>query len=228
MELAVKVYQRLEQVISRYLGGKKPFLGGSYGWAAPSDDPDVVLQLMAQAVEECGCADKMAYCLDCASSEMYDRHTDTYLYGSRRVSREELIDHAAELIRKYPILFIEDLLAEDDWDGFVQAHQKLKGVKLIGDDFIVTNRRRLQKAYERHALDGFILKPTRWAPSLRPWILTPTPRATVCLPSPRLFRRGCGRYCGRLGAGPGGAHFQKWGTQVRRAAGQNQLPAPRQ
>lgn len=63
VELAVKVYQRLEQVISRYLGGKKPFLGGSYGWAAPSDDPDVVLQLMAQAVEECGCADKMAYCL---------------------------------------------------------------------------------------------------------------------------------------------------------------------
>ena len=161
VELAVKVYQRLEQVISRYLGGKKPFLGGSYGWAAPSDDPDVVLQLMAQAVEECGCADKMAYCLDCASSEMYDRHTDTYLYGSRRVSREELIDHAAELIRKYPILFIEDLLAEDDWDGFVQAHQKLKGVKLIGDDFIVTNRRRLQKAYERHALDGFILKPNQ-------------------------------------------------------------------
>ena len=103
----------------------------------------------------------MAYCLDCASSEMYDRHTDTYLYGSRRVSREELIDHAAELIRKYPILFIEDLLAEDDWDGFVQAHQKLKGVKLIGDDFIVTNRRRLQKAYERHALDGFILKPNQ-------------------------------------------------------------------
>lgn len=131
----MKVYQRLEQVISRYLGGKKPFLGGSYGWAAPSDDPDVVLQLMAQAVEECGCADKMAYCLDCASSEMYDRHTDTYLYGSRRVSREELIDHAAELIRKYPILFIEDLLAEDDWDGFVQAHQKLKGVKLIGRRF---------------------------------------------------------------------------------------------
>ena len=161
VELAVKVYQRLEQVISRYLGGKKPFLGGSYGWAAPSDDPDVVLQLMAQAVEECGCADKMAYCLDCASSEMYDRHTDTYLYGSRRVSREELIDHAAELIRKYPILFIEDLLAEDDWDGFVQAHQKLKGVKLIGDDFIVTNRRRLQKAYECHALDGFILKPNQ-------------------------------------------------------------------
>ena len=58
-------------------------------------------------------------------------------------------------------MFIEDLLAEDDWDGFVQAHQKLKGVKLIGDDFIVTNRRRLQKAYERHALDGFILKPNQ-------------------------------------------------------------------
>ena len=91
MELAVKVYHRLEQVISRYLGGKKPFLSGSYGWAAPmSDDPDVVLQLMAQAVEECGWADKMAYCLDCASSEMYDKHGYLSLRLLRRVSREEL------------------------------------------------------------------------------------------------------------------------------------------
>ena len=86
VELAVKVYQHLEQVIGRYLGGKKPFLGGSYGWAAPSDDPDVILQLMAQAVEECGCSDKMAYCLDCASSEMYDKQSDTYLYAGHRVS----------------------------------------------------------------------------------------------------------------------------------------------
>ena len=161
VELAVKVYQHLEQVIGRYLGGKKPFLGGSYGWAAPSDDPDVILQLMAQAVEECGCSDKMAYCLDCASSEMYDKQSDTYLYAGHRVSREELIDRAAELIQKYPILFIEDLMSEDDWDGFIKAHQRLKGVKLIGDDFIVTNQKRLQKAHECDSLDGFILKPNQ-------------------------------------------------------------------
>lgn len=47
------------------------------------------LQLMAQAVEECGCSDKMAYCLDCASSEMYDKQSDTYLYAGAPVSRED-------------------------------------------------------------------------------------------------------------------------------------------
>ena len=72
-----------------------------------------------------------------------------------------MIDRAAELIQKYPILFIEDLMSEDDWDGFIKAHQRLKGVKLIGDDFIVTNQKRLQKAHECDALDGFILKPNQ-------------------------------------------------------------------
>lgn len=74
----------------------------------------------------------------------------------------------------------------------IQAHQKLKGVKLIGDDFIVTNRRRLQKAYERHALDGFILKPNQVGTITEAWILTPTPRATVCLPSPPAVPRAVG------------------------------------
>ena len=109
-------------------------------------------------------------------------------------------------------MFIEDLLAEDDWDGFVQAHQKLKGVKLIGDDFIVTNRRRLQKAYERHALDGFILKPNQVGTITEALDTHAYAQSNGLLYHPlRPFRRGCGRYCGRLGAGSGGAHFQKMG-----------------
>lgn len=126
-------------------------------------------------------------------------------------------------------MFIEDLLAEDDWDGFVQAHQKLKGVKLIGDDFIVTNRRRLQKAYERHALDGFILKPNQVG------TITEALDTHAYAQSNGLLTIPSGRSGGAVGdivadlaLALAAAHFQKWGTQVRRAAGQNQLPAPRQ
>lgn len=159
--IAVAVYQKLEYVISDYMGGKKPLLGGSYGWVAPSSDPDVVLGLLSQAVAECGYTDKVCYCLDCASSEMYDPKTDTYELKGQRVSSDELIDYVEMLTEKYKLLFIEDLLDENDWDGFIKAHRKLKHTNLIGDDFIVTNLERLQKAYEMDAIDGFILKPNQ-------------------------------------------------------------------
>lgn len=161
VEIAVKVYQKLERVISSYLGGKKPFLGGSYGWAAPSSDPAVVLELILEAAEQCGYGDRVALCLDCASSEMYDAQTKTYEYNGRRVSSDELIGVMEELTARFPLLFVEDLLDENDWDGYVKAHQRLSRTNLIGDDFIVTNISRLKRAYKLKALDGFILKPNQ-------------------------------------------------------------------
>lgn len=159
--IAVKVYQKLESVISDYMGRKKPILGSSYGWMAPSNDPDIILGIMSKAVEECGYTEKVCYCLDCASSEMYDPNNDTYELKNRRVSSDELIDYVNMLTEKYNLLFVEDLLDENDWNGFVKAHKKLKRTNLIGDDLIVTNIERLRKAYELDAIDGFILKPNQ-------------------------------------------------------------------
>lgn len=161
IEIAIMVYQRLETVLSRYSGGAKPALGSSYGWAAPSEDPLVVLQLIAQAVEECGYTNQVAYCLDCASSEMYDSATNTYEYKSHRISADELIGEMERLTKQFPLLFVEDLLDENDWDGYAKAHKILTGTRLIGDDFIVTNRQRLERAYRMNCVDGFILKPNQ-------------------------------------------------------------------
>ncbi|CAB1245991.1 Enolase [Ruminococcaceae bacterium BL-6] len=159
--IAVTIYQKLESVITRYCKGTAPVLGRSYGWSAPSNDPEVVLKLLEQATEECGFSDKVAYALDCASSEMYDSATRTYELKGRRVGADELIDFARKLTEQFNLLFIEDLLDENDWDGFVKAHQVLKRTLLIGDDFIVTKKERLKKAYECKAVDGFILKPNQ-------------------------------------------------------------------
>ncbi|WHH58101.1 enolase C-terminal domain-like protein [Petroclostridium sp. X23] len=161
ISMAVAVSQRLESVITRYNKGVPPMLGRSYGWAAPSNDPSVVLELMAQAVEECGFTDKMAYALDCASTEMYDAKTSTYELMGNRVSSDEIIDFASELTKRFNLVFIEDLLDEDDWKGFIKANQELKRTIVIGDDFIATNPERLNKAYELKAVDGFILKPNQ-------------------------------------------------------------------
>lgn len=161
VSMAIRVFQQLKKRVSQYLGGKEPCIGGSYGWAAPSNDPAVVLQLIAEAVDDCGLTGRIAYALDCASSEMYDAKTDTYELSGQRVGREEIIRCVKSLTERYPFFFVEDILDENDWDGFAQAHREITRTNLIGDDLIVTNPERLKMACERQAIDGFILKPNQ-------------------------------------------------------------------
>lgn len=160
VEIAVLVFQRLGKVIEKYTG-KPAGVGGSYGWIAPSEDPEVCLQLIQQAIDECGYTDKCAFCFDCASSEMYDVATGTYYLKGRRIDRDEQIGYVKELTEKYNFVFIEDMLYEDDWEGYAKAHQEITRTLIIGDDFTVSNQKRIIRAVESNSIDGFILKPNQ-------------------------------------------------------------------
>jgi enolase 1/2/3 len=116
---------------------------------------------LAEAVERAGCADVMAFALDCASSEVYDKSTQTYALNGERVTAEALIDYARVLSQDFPMVFIEDLLDGDDWDGFIKAVRTIDRAIILGDDLIVTNRDRLQRAVKTSAVDGFVLKPNQ-------------------------------------------------------------------
>jgi enolase len=159
--ISVMVLEKLGSVIKKYLGGAEPVVGRSYGWAPPSDDPVVCYTLMAEAADQCGVLDKVAFCIDAASSEQYDEKTATYLLKGKRVSADELIAFTKQMSERFNLLFIEDLLDENDWDGFVKAKKEIVRSNIIGDDFTVTNPERIKKAYEMGAIDGFILKPNQ-------------------------------------------------------------------
>ncbi len=160
IEKGVSLFGVLGEVLARRLG-RAPLVAASYGYVAPSSDPRVVLEVMAEAVERAGCADVMAFALDCASSEMYDKSSQTYAYNGERVTAESLIDYARALSEDFPLVFIEDLLDGDDWDGFTKAAQTVGRSIILGDDLIVTNRARLERAVKTSAVDGFILKPNQ-------------------------------------------------------------------
>src|ERR1700757_2317369 len=96
-----------------------------------------------------------------ASSEVYDKSAQTYAFNGERVTAEALIDYARALSEDFPMLFIEDLLDGDDWDGFTKAVQTIDRSIILGDDLIVTNRDRLETAVTASAVDGFILKPNQ-------------------------------------------------------------------
>ena len=150
----------LGEVLARRLG-RAPLIASSYGYVAPSSDPRVVMEVLAEAVERAGCADVMAFALDCASSEVYDKSTQTYAFNGERVTAEALIDYARALSEDFPMVFIEDLLDGDDWDGFTKAAQTIDRSIIVGDDLIVTNRDRLERAVKTSAVDGFIMKPNQ-------------------------------------------------------------------
>jgi enolase len=160
IEMAVAVFQKLSDILTEYLG-HKPQVASSYGYAAPSDDPEVILELMQRAIDGCGYTGRIAFALDCASSEMYDKETCTYLLKGKRVSSDELIAYAKCLTERFNLVFIEDLLDEDDWTGYSKAVRELKRTIVLGDDLTVTNLALLRKAHEMRAVDGFVLKPNQ-------------------------------------------------------------------
>ena len=160
VEKGVTLFGVLGEVLAKRLG-RAPLVAASYGYVAPSSDPRVVMEVLAEAVERAGCADVMAFALDCASSEVYDENSQTYAFNGERVTAEALIDYARELSEDFPMVFIEDLLDGDDWNGFTKAAQTIDRSLILGDDLIVTNRDRLERAVSTSAVDGFVLKPNQ-------------------------------------------------------------------
>ena len=160
VEIGVKVFKELGKVIEKRTG-KNAGVGGSYGWTAPSEDPRVCLDLIQEAIDCCGYTDQCAFALDCAASEMYDGKSKTYYLNGQRYSSEELIDYYRKLTKDYRFIFIEDMLSEDDWEGFRKAHKEIKNTLIIADDFTVSNRERIERAVKTNSIDGFILKPNQ-------------------------------------------------------------------
>lgn len=160
VEMAVTVFRKLADVLTQKYG-HKPRIANSYGYAAPSDDPEVILSLMQEAIDACGYTGRIAFALDCASSEFYDKDSGTYLLKGKRVSTDELIAYAGELTEKFDFVFIEDLLDENDWDGYTKAVKALPRTIILGDDLTVTSPALLQRAHESRAVDGFVLKPNQ-------------------------------------------------------------------
>ncbi len=159
VRMIVETFYHLGDLIEKYNGGK-PAMGNYSGWGAPSDDPAEVMKIIAQAVEDLGYTDHMAYAFDCASSEYYDKEKNLYRWRGDYVDRGFIIDQLKDLADQYPIAFIEDALQEEDFEGFKLASQQIRSV-MIGDDFLCTSLDRAKKAVEMGAARGMIFKPNQ-------------------------------------------------------------------
>ena len=90
MEIIFHVHREIGEVFSREWGGQPAPIGNSHGWMPPTEDPEEIMQMLSEAVKACGYEDKTAYALDMASTEMYDKDTDTYYLNGRQKDDREI------------------------------------------------------------------------------------------------------------------------------------------
>src|SRR5690606_8137549 len=100
--------------------------------------------------------------MDAASSEFYDAKSSTYTFkksSGKSLSSDEMVEYWTKWAEKYPIISIEDGMAEDDWDGWKKLTEKIgKKVQLVGDDLFVTNVNRLQEGIEKGVGNAILVK----------------------------------------------------------------------
>lgn len=138
---------------------------GNEGGYAPSNIAGTkgALDIISKAVEKAGykLGEDVTFALDVASSEFYNAETKKYVFkreGGEKTS-EQMVEWYEELCSQYPIVSIEDGLAEDDWDGFKLMTEKLgKKLQIVGDDLFVTNTKRLEEGIKKGIANSILIK----------------------------------------------------------------------
>ena len=122
-------------------------LGDEGGFAPNLSNNEEAIELILKAIENSGfkAGTDVSICLDVAANELF-KEKKYSVNSSKYISSEKTIEYYLDLIKKYPIKSIEDPLAEDDWDAWVNLSKLLtKDIQLVGDDLFVTNKVRLLK-----------------------------------------------------------------------------------
>jgi enolase len=159
LEWGVEIYHALKALLKKR--GFSVQVGDEGGFAPPVKSNTEALDLIMEAIAGAGfkAGEQVYIALDPAASEFYEDGKYKLRKEGKTLSATELIDWYAWMVEKYPIISIEDGLAEDDWDNWVQLTQRLGSrIQLVGDDFLVTNVERLYRAIQGKAANSILIK----------------------------------------------------------------------
>ena len=167
LRICAEVYHNLKKILQDR--GLSTGVGDEGGFAPDLPDAESVLELLVEAVHAAGYipGDDVRIAMDAAASELYNEKTGMYhfpgessLKGQEVIrSTEEMIAYFEKLSRNFPIISLEDALAEEDWDGWQKLTERLAGkVQLVGDDLFVTNKKRLAAGIKLGTANSILVK----------------------------------------------------------------------
>ena len=157
LRMGAEVFHTLKGLLSAQ--GLSTAVGDEGGFAPDLTGNDAAGELLIQAIEKAGYrpGDQISLALDVASTEFYK--DGRYAFGGGSYTSAEMVDQLAQLVSRYPIVSIEDGLAEDDWEGWSLLTERLgKTVQLVGDDLFVTNSSRLQRGIDQGIANSILIK----------------------------------------------------------------------
>ena len=159
LRAGVETFHHLKKLLASR--GKATNVGDEGGFAPSLDNGDEALALLIEAIGKAGYkpGEQMFLALDVAASEFFDKGTKQYNYEGKPRSAAEMVDIYAGWVGKYPLVSIEDGLAEDDWDGWKLLTDKLGSkTQLVGDDLFVTQTARLVRGIQRGIGNSILVK----------------------------------------------------------------------
>ncbi len=158
IQMGAEVFHTLKKVLHNK--GLATSVGDEGGFAPNLGSNAEGIEVILEAIDKAGYnTDQIKICLDVASSEFYEDGMYKLAGESKIFDSTEMAEFLTEWTNKYPIISIEDGMAEQDWDGWALLTQKL-GAKcqLVGDDLFVTNKRRLAEGIRRHVANSILIK----------------------------------------------------------------------
>jgi enolase len=162
VRMMAEIFHTLKTVLKAK--GYNTGVGDEGGYAPSLKSNDEAVEVILTAIEKAGykAGDNIMIAIDPAASEFYDPDKKKYVFkksDKRELSSAEMVDFWASWANKYPIVSMEDAMAEDDWDGWKLLTDKLgKKIQLVGDDVFVTNTKRLAMGIEKGIANSILIK----------------------------------------------------------------------
>lgn len=161
LRMGSEVYHTLKSVLKEK--GLSTGVGDEGGFAPNLSSNEEALKVIVEAIEKAGYkpGKDINLGIDAASTEFYDEKSGKYNLKSesKSLTAEEMVSYYADLVDRYPLISIEDGLAEDDWEGWKLLTEKLGGrIQLVGDDLFVTNTERLARGIDENISNSILIK----------------------------------------------------------------------
>ena len=159
MRIGAEVYHELQRTLKSR--GLSTAVGDEGGFAPALDSNEAPLELLVASIQSAGYSpgDDVAICLDPAASEFFHDGVYELAAEGRSLSSDEMVDYWARIPEAYPVVSLEDGMAEGDWDGWIKLTERLGSrVQLVGDDIFVTNPAILREGIDRGVANSILIK----------------------------------------------------------------------